>query len=123
MQILSNGYKRPETGDLGDVWFPALEDNITRLNSHNHDGSNSEKLTSSSIDVVTDNVVTGDFAVNGTDWEATKTVPLGFEVDKTQIFFRDPTTKETMYLRIERLNITQFKVKSNQPVNAEVVYL
>ena len=41
MIVLSNGYKLPETGDFGDVWFPALEDNIQRINTHNHDGTDS----------------------------------------------------------------------------------
>ena len=39
---LSNGYIKPEDGDTGAVWFDALEDNIQRVNDHNHDGSNSE---------------------------------------------------------------------------------
>lgn len=46
---LSNGYIKPDTGDRGSTFFPGLEDNIERLNSHNHDGSNSEKIPASSI--------------------------------------------------------------------------
>lgn len=41
----SNGYKKPEIDDTGDTWFPNLEDNIDRVNSHDHDGANSELLT------------------------------------------------------------------------------
>lgn len=47
---LSNGYIRPDTGDRGATFFPALEQNIQRLNDHNHDGTNSERLSPTSID-------------------------------------------------------------------------
>jgi len=50
---LSNGYILPASGDRGSTFFPALESNITRLNSHNHDGNNSELLTPSSITLTT----------------------------------------------------------------------
>lgn len=49
MQTLSYGYKKPQTGDKGSVFFPALEDNFQRLNDHDHDGINSKKLSSTSV--------------------------------------------------------------------------
>lgn len=49
MQVLSFGYKQPETGDRGSVWFPALNFDVQRLNDHNHDGTNSTKLTGAAI--------------------------------------------------------------------------
>ena len=42
---LSYGFVRPATGDKGSVFFPALEDNITQLNSHDHDGTDSALMT------------------------------------------------------------------------------
>lgn len=42
---LSNGYKKPQTDDTGDIWFPNLEDNWQRVNDHKHDGADSERLT------------------------------------------------------------------------------
>ena len=39
-----NGYKRPVAPDPGSVWMPEHEDNIDRLDSHSHNGTNSELL-------------------------------------------------------------------------------
>lgn len=41
MITLSYGYEKPQNGDTGDVFFPALERDIQRLNDHTHDGVNS----------------------------------------------------------------------------------
>lgn len=49
MTTLTYGFKRPATGDQGSVWFPAMEDNITRLDAHDHDGTDSAQLTNSAI--------------------------------------------------------------------------
>lgn len=49
MDILTYGYKLPETGDRGAIFFPAIEDDINRLNDHNHDGLNSSQLTAQSV--------------------------------------------------------------------------
>ena len=46
---LTFGLVRPETGDKGNVWFPALEGNITQLDAHTHDGVTSAPIPSSSI--------------------------------------------------------------------------
>src|SRR4051812_14800351 len=50
MQTLSKGFKKPESGDDGSVWFPAMEDNIQQLNDHTHDGANSQKLSATSAE-------------------------------------------------------------------------
>lgn len=41
MITLSYGFEKPVNGDTGDVFFPALERDIQRLNDHTHDGVNS----------------------------------------------------------------------------------
>lgn len=48
MEILSYGYKKPVNGDTGDVFFPALEENIQKQNDHTHDGVNSAFIASQS---------------------------------------------------------------------------
>lgn len=59
---LSYGFKLPQDGDTGanDFWDD-LESDITQLNNHTHNGSDSAKLTSTSITSVShavDNTVT-----------------------------------------------------------------
>lgn len=39
----------PDTGDKGSVWFPALETNITKINSHSHDGVNAAQIVSTDV--------------------------------------------------------------------------
>jgi hypothetical protein len=54
MQTLTNGYLLPETFDRGNTFFPALEQNIQRLNDHSHNGADSEKLNAESFLGLTD---------------------------------------------------------------------
>ena len=54
MLTLTFGYKLPEDGDKGSVFFPALAFDIQRLNDHDHDGSNSTKLTAQSVGALID---------------------------------------------------------------------
>jgi len=36
--------KKPQNADTGDVWFPALELDIQKVNDHTHDGSDGAQL-------------------------------------------------------------------------------
>ncbi len=123
MIILSKGYKKPETGDFGDVWFPALEDNIDLMNSHNHDGVNGEKIPALNLSASTATVLAGSFADQGNGyWRATVTVPGGGLVDNFVIAVKDPTTKEPIQLRMEKLSSTQFYIYTNVVQNFEVYF-
>jgi hypothetical protein len=123
MQTLSNGYKLPETGDLGDVWFPALEDNIQRVNDHTHNGTDSEPLESTSIVAASVSVSAGSFTNQGNGyWRATVTVPNGGLVDNHVVVCKDPTTKDQIYLRVEKLSISQVYIYTNYVQNIEVFF-
>jgi hypothetical protein len=125
MVILSNGYKLPETGDFGDVWFPALEDNITRVNSHNHDGNNSEKLSSTNVASFVQTILSGDFVPSGDEFVAAGVTLAGgaVDVDNTTVQFRDPTTKEPIYLKYEKATQTQIDVYTSFVQDFEVLIL
>ena len=122
MIVLSNGYKLPETGDFGDVWFPALEDNVTRVNSHDHDGTDSAKIPSSSVEVQTQSIVSGDFSLVGDSYRATVNLS-GFTVDNSYIQFRDPTTREPIYLKYEYVSATSIYVYINIPIDVDMVLI
>lgn len=119
---LSNGYKKPESGDLGTSFFPDLEDNIDRINAHSHNGVDSNKLTALSFTLLTDNIVSGDFGIVGSKHRVTVTVPAGISVDATTIKLRDPTTKEPLYLKVEKITTTTFYIYSMFAIDVEVVY-
>ena len=83
MIILSKGYKKPETGDFGSTWFPALEDNIDLSNSHDHNGTNGEKIKGENLTVTSQSVLAAAFTLQSPGiYRATVTVPVGVDMDK-----------------------------------------
>jgi hypothetical protein len=123
MIVLTNGYKLPETGDFGDVWFPALEDNIQRVNDHNHDGTNSEKLDSKNISATNQTVLAGDFSASGNAFRATVNMPSGLSFDDCVVLAKDPTTKDQVYLKVEKITVSQFYLYTNFVQDFEVYFL
>lgn len=114
MIVLSNGYKLPETGDFGDVWFPALEDNIQQTNDHTHNGSDSEKLPETSIVAIVQTIDAGDFSAAGDEFSATVILAGGaVDIDTKHVVFRDPSTKEQIHLRYEKVTNTTVNVFTN----------
>lgn len=123
MIILSKGYKKPETGDFGDIWFPALEDNIDLGNSHSHNGVDGEKISGINLASSTLTVLAASFADQGDGyWRATITVPSGGLVDNYVVAVKDPTTKDPINLKMEKLSSTQFYLYTNIVQNFEVYF-
>ena len=122
MIILSNGYKLPEVGDFGDVWFPALEDNIQRTNDHNHNGTNSNKIPATSIQASVQQVLSGDFAADGDRLSTTVSLTGGAgNIDEKTVVLRDPVTKNPFLMDIEKVSSTQIKIYTPIAKNVEVV--
>jgi len=123
MIILSKGFKLPETGDFGDVWFPALEDNIQQLNDHDHNGVNSPKISAVALTGYVDTVLQAAFIDQGNGYyRALISVPGGLTVDNFVITVKDPTTKDIMYLKQEKFNASSYYLFTNSPQNVEVYY-
>lgn len=61
MLTLSKGFKKPQTGDKGSIYFPAMEENIQQLNDHTHNGVDSQALTGAVI-------TNGTASVGAADW-------------------------------------------------------
>lgn len=122
MIILSNGYKLPETGDFGDVWFPSLEDNIQRTNDHNHDGTNSNNIPATSLVAFVQTVAAGDFAPDGDRQSATISLAGGAgNIDQKTVVIRDAVSKNPIYLDIEKVSSTQIKLYTEIARDFEVV--
>lgn len=114
MIVLSFGYKKPQTGDKGSIFFPALEFNIQRLNDHNHDGSNSNKLPASSIVGVNQTVLAAGWTdIGDGNFEQTITVPAGIDLDSHYPEIAEANTGDVLFLSINKLSTTQFKVTAN----------
>jgi hypothetical protein len=86
---LSKGYKQPDTGDRGTSWFADLNFDITRINAHNHDGSNSEAISVNSITKSTATIAAASWGADlgGSSYKQTITLPTGFSFDDTILKF------------------------------------
>lgn len=123
MIVLSKGYKKPQTGDFGSTFFPALEDNIELSNSHNHNGTNGEKVAGISLVGSSYTVLSAAFSDQGNGYyRATVTVPNSLLVDNFTVTIKDPTTKDPVYLKIAKLSSTQYYIYTNFVQDFEVFY-
>jgi hypothetical protein len=119
MQTLSNGYLKPSNTDTGDIFFPAMEFNIQRLNDHTHDGSNSSHLATTS-----QNILAASWAaapIGGGLYVQTVTIPTGFSYDSVEVWFR-LSTGEFVYPSIEKVDATHYKIYTNDNSLAYVAY-
>lgn len=114
MQTLSYGYFKPETGDRGTTLFTALEDNIQRLNDHNHDGNNSSLLPAQNIQASSQTILAAAWDGTGLPtghYRQLVTVVAGFTFDGTNIGFRvSGNSGSYIYPTVERVTNTTFYV-------------
>lgn len=110
---LSHGVYKPATPDTGDVWFPAMANNMQILNDHTHNGVDSSLM----IGLFTQSILSANWgaAVNGT-YTQTITLPIVNTVqllyDSLQIEFR-LSTGEIIYPSITRVSSTSYSVSTN----------
>lgn len=122
MQTLSYGFKLPDTGDRGIVVFPALEFNIQRLNDHNHEGTNSIKLSSAAIAALTSTILPAAWTlVSPGIFRALVTMPSGMLFDSKAITLR--SNNRALYADIQRFSANTFYVLVNDStLTVTVVY-
>lgn len=110
MQVLSYGFKRPDDGDAGSIWFPALYDCITQLNSHDHDGTDSALITSAYIQKGTVTVSSGSWSSISTGkYRQLVTVPSGFNMSDFSITTY-LSTGDLIHPTIEKVSSTTFYI-------------
>lgn len=111
---LSFGYKRPDTGDKGSTFYPNLEDNITRLNGHTHDGVDSSQLTAGSVTAATKSVLAAAHTNDGNgNYSQVVSMPTGLQYDEHNVTFRNATTGDQLLLTVEKETATTFTVRIN----------
>jgi len=114
MQTLSYGYEKPEAGDnAASGFFTGMEDNIQRLNDHNHDGTNSALLPAQNISATTQSIASGSWSAFGPTghYRQLITTPAGFTFDGTNIGFRTSGSSGVyIYPTVERVTNTTFYI-------------
>lgn len=128
MQTLTYGFQLPETGDKGSVFFPALEDDIQQLNDHDHDGSNSTRLTAQSITAVSATIVLASWVLTaGGTYRQLVTMPPGTEFDDYGMAFQvasGASSGHRVNLSVEKVSATTFYVYINDnTVDVKILYL
>jgi hypothetical protein len=105
---LSYGYVRPVTGDGGSAVFTNLENNITQLNDHNHNGTNSTQLSATAIVASVQTIALASWVASGATghYRQSITLPAGFDYDTVALSFRT-TGGAVIYPTVERISDTQ----------------
>jgi hypothetical protein len=117
------GYKIPEANDKGPVVFPGMEDNIQRINDHDHKGSNSKPLDPASVPATEQTVLAAGWSLvaNGI-YKQTVTVPSGLNFDLTLREFRLSDGSQ-FFPTLNRLSTLQYEIFINDPTQTlKVLY-
>lgn len=113
METLSYSFEKPETGDKGSVFFPALEDNIQKLNDHTHNGTNSAKITSASSTAVTATLASASWgALGGGFYSQTKSMPAGMSYDDYGLQFKD-SSGHILFPVVQKVSSSSYTVFVN----------
>jgi hypothetical protein len=106
---LSHGFYQPAQGDTGDVWFPAMANNMLLLNNHTHNGTDAALLAVQTISILAAN---WGAPTNGT-YSQTITMPtvngVQTSYDTSKLEFR-LSTGQAIYPSVVRVSSTQFTV-------------
>lgn len=108
--ILSYGYKLPADPDTGDVWFPALAFDITRLNSHSHNGTDSAPLSSTTQSILAAAWVAA--PIGGGLYRQLVTLPGTLQYDTIEMWFK-LSSGEYVYPSVERASANTYYIYTN----------
>lgn len=120
MQVLSMGFKKPQDGDQGDVFFDAIAFDVQQLNDHTHNGTNSQLLATQ-----TQSIVSGSWAaapIGGGVYRQLVTVPAGYSFDTASIWFKI-STGVVIYPSVERVSsVTYYIYVNDNTLNLTAYY-
>ena len=122
MLTLSYGYKKPQNLDKGGVVFPAMEDNIQRLNDHTHNGVNSAPLNPSAIVATSQSILSANWAAtSGGNYSQVVTMPAGLSFNSTVKEFR--LSDGTVFVpKTKFVSTTQYEIHINDNTETLTVY-
>ena len=110
---LTNGRILPQSGDKGNIWFPALENNIALDDAHVHDGITSNLLSPTAIEKEVVTINDASFSVEANGWyRAIVTVPSLDRYKQQDLKFYFDSTGEEVSLYWEWVSSSQIIVES-----------
>lgn len=126
MITLFYGLKKPQPGDFGSTFFPALEANITQLDSHNHDGVNSPHITAGSLSWQQQSILAASWVAVGApgNYRQLVTMPGTLVFNTRIIFIRDAASGDYYDLTIEKNSANTYYVYINDnTINLTAYYV
>lgn len=122
--VTSKGYRKPSTGDRG-TWFTDLEFNIDRVDAHNHNGTNSEKILTRDLTATTSTILNTDWGsdLGFSTYQATVTFPTGVVFENHSITFIDNNTGDQVFPTVTKASATTMNVQVNDnTLELKVIY-
>ena len=116
MQTLTYGRQKPEDGDKHNVWWDALAANAEKDDAHDHDGSNSKKISISSLIQSQDISKASWVLVSGGLYKQTVTLPAGIVYDDMHVRFLfdgGSYDGDEVFLQVEKVSSTQYDLYIN----------
>jgi hypothetical protein len=110
MEISSNGYKIPVDTDTS--FFDYLVYNFNRLNSHKHDGDDSDNIPSSSVTREKQDVLDDFWVASGEMFVQEITLPDPYTFDNSNIHFVDTVSGEEIHPKYVKIDDTSFNLYS-----------
>lgn len=122
MITLSYGYLKPQNGvDAGDVFFPAMETNIQKVNDHTHNGVNSALIAKTTQNILSSNWVVA--PIGGGLYMQVMTMPSPYLYDSCNMCFR-LSDGSVFYPTIERVSTNSYRIFINDnTLNAIGIYV
>lgn len=108
MQTLTYGRKKPASGDRGNQFWPALEDNIDLDDAHSHDGADSAPIPSKNLTRGSVAVSASSWVADGTRFKKTVTVASGYSLATSAPVFLLNATGDRIYPDYAKINNTSF---------------
>ena len=109
---LSYGFINPQNGDVGSIWFAALNSNIVQLNGHTHNGSNSSLLAPSSIAAGKVSVLAANWTGSAGNYSQVCTVPSGLDMTDDYSITVYDSSNNIIATSIDYVSPTTFKIYS-----------
>lgn len=124
METGTYGYKYPESGDKGKPVFDAINGNFEKAEDHSHNGTDSKKISSQSIQKGSITLSAAEWSVVTNGYKQTVSLPSPFTLTNCVLSFRitaGPNIYKTIHPTVIPLSATQIEVYINQPLELEMV--
>lgn len=137
MQTLSKGYYKPAVNDpsegaAGTGWFESHRSNWQRVNDHDHDGINSQAISTAGLQKLTSTILVADWVNDGGgNYHCDITVPAAIsgavaplnDITYYMLKLMETATGNPVALTWTRLTATTFRVETNNNVDVTILYV